>query len=432
MFNYKNNKLIKEKYTLSLLDDNNQQDTTFTNIEVPAKMRINDTRPLTEFKKQVFGGYLKSQVLTALNKDILSDKVDKTVYWSVQLLLSGYVNELWIKLLSIASKEINILNPKLPEFLWKRTQKWYKITSNKKYEKNGVLLLRNNAEIRNLIVEMATVITLSRKRKIEGLPKIHDNDFKMDTFKSKLEAKDTTLTDKILLEDDPTEIRIAINEFTYQLNNRNCHKSLYWLSWMFHWEKLNIKRYKKFEIGCRTISGVNGKWFKQLIWLIWDVINKIRHQTIGFNEAIGKKENQQIDNLWMLYKHEFTSGKKARRVNLIIWAIKYMTSPIDWKIKLVEREHMLFQSMTNIDLMIANLKSQEQQNNTYDSRKFNIVVRNNYILTQKHKDMMEKQRKIEIEKQKRLIKNKAKKQKINVVSMNKINKLFDLDDKNFQ
>ena len=39
----------------------------------------------------------------------------------------------------------------------------------KSYNKDSQLQLRNNQEMRHLIVELVTIITLSRKRKLENM-----------------------------------------------------------------------------------------------------------------------------------------------------------------------------------------------------------------------------------------------------------------------
>ena len=182
---------------------------------------------------------------------------------------------LWIKLLSLASKLINIYNPKLPEFLYNKNQHWLSIVNNIKYSKDNVLLLRNHPTIRLLLCEMVSVLVLSKKRKLNTLPTIKKNEFIIDIFKSKLEAKDNKLINNIVQDGDPSEIRIAINEMAYHIYNKNINKALYWFNWVVEWEKINSKKYGKYECAPRTINGVDSKYYKDIVWLLWEVINKI-------------------------------------------------------------------------------------------------------------------------------------------------------------
>ena len=52
---------------------------------------------------------------------------------------------------------------------------------------HAILELRNNSEVRMLLADLISVLTLSRKRKLETLPKIKKEDFIVNIFKSKLE-----------------------------------------------------------------------------------------------------------------------------------------------------------------------------------------------------------------------------------------------------
>ena len=432
-----NPKIIRDKYTFTNLTDN-YLPTDFT--EVPNDSKIKDTRQLSDFKKQSFGGYMKSKVISALEKELLTEKIDTANYWGIQLLLSGSIEPLWNKLLLIATRNINVANPLLPFFLLTKTRKIMSIILHLKG--HAIIELRNNSEVRMLLADLISVLTLSRKRKLETLPKIKKEDFIVNIFKSKLEAKDTNLIDRILQKDDPSEVRIAINEFAHHLNKRNNYKTLYWLNWILEWERINRKKYNKFEVAARTIEGVANKFNKCVIWLIWTVINTIRKQTFNFEEGVGNKENKQIDALWVLFRLDYTTGKQSSRITYLVWTIKYMTSQIDWKIPLIDREYIHFQAIANINIMIRNLRSQEINNGVYQNSKFDLVVHNHYLTTEKHPQLIEqknaeqemKEKQIELnkikaaKKEKERIEKIAKKQKINVESMNKLNFISMIED----
>jgi len=420
------NKIVKDKYTYTKLDQKNTN-IDFTYLEVPKLVQINDSRCLADFKNQIFGGYQRSKILVTLDKSIMEEKLENAVYWAFQLLLSGTINSLWDKLYSMAMRNINIQNPSLPIFLCNRFKKWDNIVNNPSFAKEKVLLLRNNPEVRNFLVEIVAVITLSRKRKLETLPKIKKDDFVIQLFQSKLEAKDTDITQNIFRENDPSEVRIAANEMAYHIKKRNMGKSLYWLSWLVEWDKLNTKQYGKFEVSSRSIDGVQYKWFKNIVWLIWEIINKLRKQNYMYEQATGSNENRQIDALWELYRYKFTAGQRSRKLPYIIWSIKYMTSSVDWRIRLVEREYLLFQAIANINIMVKKMKSQEVKKDAYQNQKFDVMIRNNYIMTQKHNEIEDAQQRELYEKEKLRKEKDAKKKKISVSSMDKLNALRKAD-----
>lgn len=419
-----NSKIIREKFSYSLLDKNNINN--LYHIEVPNIIKINDKRKIQDFKLQTFGGYKKSDVVSKLDKAIQTENLDYAIYLSLQLLLSGIISPLIDKFYNFAAKYINTNNPKLPIILFERYKKFNSFLTNKLFQKEAIFLLRNNSEFRNLIVEIITLITLSRKKKLEQIPKITQNDYNSTTFKSKLEAKDTLLIEKIVQENDPSEIKIAINEFAYHLSKRNISKCLYWLGWIFEWEKINIKRYGKYEIHYRHTDNVDSKSFKNVVWLIWDVINDLRNNSILFHNVLSTQDNESISALWNLYKYNFTLGQKNKRKPYIIWAIKCMTSNVNWEIPLIDRENLLFKSIFNINLIIQKFKTQEVTN-AYNNSQFNVIIKDNYMIPEKHKKYeQDALKKAELKRQKEKEKL-AKKKKISIQSLDKLSKMQMMD-----
>ena len=74
--------------------------------DIPDKYYINDFRRITDFKKNTFNGYQKSDVLTALQKSILEQKLEEACHWAVEMLVSGHLMECWDRLILINSKLI--------------------------------------------------------------------------------------------------------------------------------------------------------------------------------------------------------------------------------------------------------------------------------------------------------------------------------------
>ena len=79
--------------------------------------------------------------------------------------------------------------------------------------------------------------------------------------------------------------------------NKNINKALYWLNWILEWEKINSKKYGKYECGARVINGVDGKYYKDVVWLIWDMINKIKNINLIFSDPDGALGQVYFDDL---------------------------------------------------------------------------------------------------------------------------------------
>ena len=423
---FEKNNIIKDKYTFEKIGDSE----LFSGIYLPQKrFLINDSRKLMHFKSQTFGGYKKTEVNSQLDKAIQAEDLDKSIYLGFQLLFSGYINQLWEKLISIVFKNININNPTIPKFLYYKQKLWDSFILDKKYKKDNIFLLRNNILIRELIVELICIIILSRKRKLETLKKITNKDFNVSFFKSKLEAKDNNLSSSYLKEDDPSEIRIAFNEFTYQMKERNFDKVLYWLSWIIEWDKLNTKKYGKFNIASRVYKNVEPKFSKNVIWLIWDYINLTKDKLTSFDDKYTLSENDknQIEYLWKLFCLNYSNSKRNKRISLVIWALKILNNPLDYSIELINKKYLLFQSLANYNFMIEKIKLQE--NNTYQNSLsgMNIVIKNNYIQTENYKKIQRDNYEKQYKKQMELREKEAKKKKISINSLNKLDALRNID-----
>jgi len=412
------------QYTIKSINKKEGDDKPILNIPVISdNCKIVDSRLLKDFKDQTFGGYKLAQASSALDKAILEDKIEPALHWTLQLFFSGLLHPLWSKLISLASKSINIYNPKLPEFLYNKTIQWHNIVDNTKFNKDNIMLLRNHPGIRLLLAEMVSILCLSRKRKLNQLPRIKKEEFIIDNFKSKLEAKDNRLIDGICIDGDPSEIKIAVNEMANHIYNGKTNKALYWLNWITEWEKINSKKYGKYECASRVIEGVDGKFYKDVVWLIWGVINKIKQMKFA---VLGGYLNNQIMCLYKLYVNKFTPASRSKKQSFIIWSILYMTENIDNATPLIDRPQILFQSLLGFDKVVASLKSQEVHHYVNNDL-MNVVVENNYMITEKHKEL--EASKLQQMNAKEMLEREhlAKQKKINVQSMVKLNEIHKLD-----
>jgi hypothetical protein len=269
---------------------------------------------------------------------------------------------------------------------------------------------------------------LAKKRKLNALPRVKKEEFVIDTFKSRLEAPNNSICESLFIDGDPSEIRIAINELAFQLHNSNSGKALYWLSWIIEWEKINTKKYGKYECGQRNLEGVDAKYFKDIVWFLWAVINKINGIKNGARGFIGVGSNadKQIQSLFKLYKYKFTPGSKIRKLNYIIMAILYLTEMIDWETPLIDRPNLLFQNLLGYDKIFAGMKSQ-QVTNVANTELMNIVVENNYMVPEKHKKYEADMRRKALERQRLEREHLAKQKKINIESLDKLTAVSKMD-----
>ena len=263
----------------------------------------------------------------------------------------------------IIYKNINIANPSLPYWLLTHDIVWTRMITMKEYAKEGILQLRNNQQARNLITEMVAMACLSRKRKLDTLTlKIKDTDFIIANFHAKCHVRNNIMINGLLGPNDPSEIRIAANEFCYNLVNKQLQEALYWLNWILFWEKINIKKYKVFVVQSRSIEGIQTVDQKDVIWLVWSIIQQVKTKLldairVNANISIAKIESQ-LDALWKLYLHKWKPANKIKKLPIIYWTLHMLIYPCDWQIPVIERPELFIKACAQSNLLFERIVSQ--------------------------------------------------------------------------
>jgi len=330
----------------------------------PGKYQLVDTRRHTDFKLMTLGGYPRSKVPAAMEKAIYSGKIEHACYWAFQLLASGAPITLWDRLLGYAYKHVNIANAKLPRWLQEKTTAWQRVLVRKDFAGANVINSRNLQQVRHMITEMIVVLSLSRKRKLDVLStKIKETDFIISNFQDRCTNRGNMIIAALLGDNDPSEIRLAANEFAVNLGMRNMQGALYWLNWILYWERINIKRFKSFTVQARIIEGIPQTDIRDVIWLIWSIIHQVRARVIVDTEKIrpagelGQLE-RQLDALWAMYIHRWKPGVKGKRLPLIYWSIHYLIYPVDWSGDVINRLDILVKATANTNMMFEKLRGQ--------------------------------------------------------------------------
>lgn len=352
------------QYTITQINDTDKELLlAYKLVLVPNKSYLNDTRSLAEFKQFTFGGYPRNKVLSALDKVITEGKIDHACYWAFQLLASGQASALWDKLTGYIYKNINIANPILPYWLLTHDISWTRMISMKEYAKEGILQLRNNQQARNLVTEMVAMACLSRKRKLDTLTlKIKETDFIIANFHAKCQVRGNIMISGLLGPNDPSEIRIAANEFCYNLVNKQLQEALYWLNWILFWEKINVKKYKVFVVQSRGIEGIQTADQKDVIWLVWSIIQQVKVKLLDslrvtINTSTVKLE-AQLDALWKLYLHKWKPANKIKKLPIIYWTLQMLIYPCDWQIPVIERHELFIKACAQSNLLFERIVTQ--------------------------------------------------------------------------
>ncbi len=348
-----------------------------------------------KYDNKTFSGYKKSSIFNELNNCIIDSRIENVCYWVAEITCSGYNQFLWDKLITIMSKNININNPLLPQYIYEQYIFYNELT--KKCNSKNFIELRNLELYRKQICEVSTILALSKKINIPKIPKIYITDFYIENIKDKLQAKNTFHIDKIFKEQDPMELRIPINELIFNIHNKNLNYSLYWLNWILEYDKKISKKEKKLACNIRNISNIEAKYKDDVSWIIWNTLIYCSENNANL---------EQIKYLYKIYKINFCQSKKTTRSSLFIHAILLLIEKVDNKIPLKNREDIINNSINNVNVLYHKLQlnkfSEEntnintsnfeniQSNNIQDKSKFTQEVLKNTKMKEKKNSLNEK------------------------------------------
>lgn len=318
--------------------------------------KINDKRLIQEFKGISFSGFKKTEVKKELLNNILEGKLEGANYWCAELVCCGAFMDIWEIILCITCKHIYISNLKIPMYLEKRYANFKELVNNGYIDNE--LAMRNNDKIRELFAEMVSVLTLSNKRNIIARSKLHKDIFDITNLQVKLKADHLNYSKDCFSRDDPKELQIAVNEFCFNIKNKNLLRCCFWLEWIIEFECRCNKKKLKCEADTRTFAPVISKYQKEIIWIVWDCL-------ITYSKKQETYKQKLINSLLNLFSIRYSSGTKKKRIYLLYYAIIILVETLSVsQQKLIEDSTILQKIKDKINLIYRQIKKNEITPNT--------------------------------------------------------------------
>lgn len=237
-------------------------------------MNIYDTRTVVDFQKFTFSGHLRQHVYKVLDENIKLGHADYACYWTLELVCSGLVHSMWQCLFESAARNINRAAPNVFLYLVNMYEKFSPYEGQ--YSIVNMQDIRNNADVRTLVCEVAAALAMARKNKLPALPKISpEHDFQQVTLTENLKSPSANYGRHIQKEKDPIELYVPLNELVYCLRPevRDFTRALYWVAWITKYASV-FKKQNKIDLLCtsRTNSYSDDKYSGLVVWMLWEVI----------------------------------------------------------------------------------------------------------------------------------------------------------------
>lgn len=311
------------------------------------KSIINDRRLISDFAKKSFSGYKKSAVKKILLKELNDSNIEATNYWSVEMICSGYLLDLWECILLFISKNINMGNPNISKYIELRYNNFKNICNNL-----SLLDLRNNERIRLLFAEIITILCLSKKKYPYTSLKIKDNDFEIINLNKKLKAENGEYAKICFKKNDSQQYYIALNELVYHLLiTKNHSMCFYWIEWILQFSA-NCKK-KKMILKCesRTFIDVEFKYKEDVIWVIWEIFMKFAQ----------KKKNtfKNIKALLSLFCIKYKLNSKKKRKFLMYFAVSLLLDEYNISMPIFTENEKIENIKKKINVIYKEIKKNE-------------------------------------------------------------------------
>ena len=333
-------------------------------MNIPNEYKISDNRNKKKFSKKTFSGYKKSDVFKIFNKSLLENKLEDALNWSVEIIVSNYINEIWDKLLLFMCNHINIANIKTINYIHKKYKEYTSLIKNNEHS-----YLRNNQQFRNNICEIVCILCLSEKKKLITLKKPKITEFTLEHVKSRI--KKNTINYDLIRLGDPNELKIACNEIFHSFDNYDLPNILYWLSWIIEWEKIVTKKKKNYVCGYRPLQDIDIKYHNNMIWHIWEIIiYKTKQRYSNFVE--------EIKSLYDIFKYDYKKSKQNKRLPFLVCAIELLFYNGNKNNILIHRYDILVQASININFIYKEKKAYENLSHELEKNdKYKFIYRNN-------------------------------------------------------
>ncbi len=329
-------------------------------LSIPDCYIIYDTRTPNDFKGISICGYKRSDVIKEYQNSMINNKLEDAIRWSTELNSTGLNSQIWSSLRTIYIKYIHVNNPKLFFYLNKREKEYMNIVNNcsKKHE----IFTRNDQEIRNIFSELTSICTLTKKNNLflqKSLPTINQSSFLPENIKKRIISKNTDYIMEYVFNNTNSEIKFALNEIINNLlfkygTFENC---IYWYLWI---EKIDSIQKKQMN-PCGVIKSVGSViftekkvdkdiYFDHWIFILWNIFN-------SFETKLEKRDFIFIKKIEKYYKHNFKPVQISSKKFYLFIVFYIIKKNINWNISLYNQEHLILQSVANINRMYGNIIS---------------------------------------------------------------------------
>jgi hypothetical protein len=199
-------------------------------------------------------------------------------------------------------------------------------------EGNTELSVRNNPEIRKIFLEMVCVLSSSKRSHAYEIVSIPKEGIPKDRLKAP-----TIEFNKAFRPNDPKELFIPMNEFSYMLHEKNAIGACFWIEWLlafFHKRKCVL----------------TDRQSKDPIWLVWETI-----LVYAKDPMVEKIVRASLS----LFSAAYSPSSKEKRRFMMYYAITLCCEPVAFDVEIITNKKIIEQAYVKGDLLFQEKKIHE-------------------------------------------------------------------------
>lgn len=311
-------------------------------------------------------GESKSQIIHLFQTSVLQSNLGNACLYGVELHCSGQLQQVINVLITIIGTHVHIHNPDIASRFVERYKKYYnqinvlpksglfEIQSSTDLYRPEVLEYDSNLnsqEVRNFVVEVITIVTLSHQKEI-SLPKVNKEDVNQN-YLYKV-AKNLQIGGSNILkmiEKNELQVVLKIIEKYLLYKVPKSEEVIFWILWLCKMEN-KIKR-KGENLPCKklNIDNVQKNQTDHWVWYIW----KSLFSRLSFYSVLKKK---QIVSLYEMFKIDFTKSIVIQRLPILFFAVRLLKNETSFQFPpMMHNIHLYVQAYSNINTLYRNLQN---------------------------------------------------------------------------
>jgi hypothetical protein len=322
-------------------------------------VELNDIRQPSEFKGITFSRFKRTDAKNQLYENIHKGKIEPACYWSAELICAGHFMEVWESILHYVGKHIHLGNPKIVMYIEMRFNIFKNLITQGHYINE--IELRNNSTVRKLFAEIISIIILSNKKHTFEAIKINrEEEFDMTQMTERLKAPSMKYAEPIMKKEDPKELFIAVNEFSYNISKDkpNMVSASYWIEWMVEFDTICKKRHESCLCEKRPYVEVENKYKRDIIWILWDALFYYSEE---LKNPFIEKLMQSTFNIFCI---KYTTASCKKRRYLLYFAVALLTEHVQTNIEVITNKEIVKTVVSKINEVYKQIKKNEESPNT--------------------------------------------------------------------